>query len=126
MVAEQRLRQFHHLRSVHKTGHDETVCVTVSPFQNLCSRSVQRDSDPVTDRVMDRSVVQRVVLLSCGADDPGDPASAVPGVPGQGAGCRHDHRGATPGAGESEGAEDCWSNPGSNHRQVVDVPGPTS
>ena len=101
MVAEQRLRQFHHLRSVHKTGHHETVCVTVIPFQNLWSRSVQRASDPVTDRVMDRSVVQRVVLPSCGADDPedrGDPASAVPGVPGQGAGCRHDHRGATPGA----------------------------
>ena len=60
------------LRSVHKTRQDETVCVSVIPYQNLWSESVQRGSDPITDRVMDRSVVQRVVFPSCSADDPED------------------------------------------------------
>ena len=82
------------LRSVHKkTRQDETVCVSVIPNQNLWSESVQSGSDPVTDRV-DKSVVQRVVFPSCGADNPedrGDSASAVPGVLGQREGCRHDH-----------------------------------
>ena len=74
------------LRSVHKTRQDETVCVTVIPYQNLWLRSVQRASDPVTDRVMDRSVVQRVVLPSGDPEDRGDPTNSVPGVPEQGEG----------------------------------------
>ena len=82
------------------------MCVSIIPNQNLWSESVQGGSDPITDRVMDRSVVQRVGFPSCGAGDPedrGDPAGAVPGVPGKEECCRQDHSGATPGAGGSEG-----------------------
>ena len=52
------------LRTVHKTRQDETVCVSVIPNQNLWSESVQRGSDPVTHRVMDWSVVRRVVRIA--------------------------------------------------------------
>ena len=37
------------IRSVHKTRQDETVCVSIIPYQNLWSESVQRGSDPDTD-----------------------------------------------------------------------------
>ena len=87
------MRQFFNPSDLFTRREDGTVCVSVIPYQNLWSKSVPGGSDPITDRVKDRSVVQRVVLPCCGADDPedrGDPASAVPGVLGQGEGCRHD------------------------------------
>ena len=67
------------LRSVHKTRQDETVCVSAIPYQTLWSESVQGGSDPITDRVMDRSVVQRVGFPSCGAEDAEDRGDSASG-----------------------------------------------
>ena len=93
MAAEQRLRQFHNLSDLFTRRVKTRLCVSVVPYQNLWSESVQGGSDPITDRVMDRSVVQRGGVPSCcaeDAEDRGDSASAVHGVLGQGEGCRHD------------------------------------
>ena len=82
------------LRSVHKTRQDETVCVSGHSLpESLVEVRARRFRSNHRQNEWTGKSCNVLFFRIAVQDDPedrGDPASAVPGVLGQGEGCRHD------------------------------------